>query len=494
MKPRLPGSPCPTAPLLRRVLVALLALFAGPLVAQDYAAIEADLAGGRYGPVKTLLVQRDGQLVYEGYFRGASREQRQLLNSVTKSVGVTLVGIAVRRGLLRLDETLGELLPDMDWNSPELAPKRDMPLRDLLAMRHGLAWDEWTHGWTDPRNTAAQMFASDDWYRFTLSRPLDGAPGSKFTYSTGASTLMSAVLRARTGRLPQELMQEWLVEPLGLSGFHWELWGPGGPGTGQRVFPYGEAPLGVGLWLRARDLMAIGQLHLQGGVFQGQRLLDPEWIETVWQTRSDATTDAYFAQSTEDYGYGLQWWYLGVVDTRGREHRCWFADGAGRQYLVLCPALKLAVVSTGDSYSRNTPGLFTLLRESLLPALPHPIDATLSGFWFEPQTSGQGIAIEVIESASTVALAWYSFASGQPEWFVASGAVVDDRVRFDQVMRARGGDFRVPGGVMLEPAGSAALEWIDCRSARLDYDFDVGSGSYPLSRVSGACAGSDAAR
>jgi CubicO group peptidase (beta-lactamase class C family) len=472
-----------------RALPALLLVLAGAdAIAQDYDAIDADLRAGRYGPVNSLLVEHRGRLVFERYYRGHARDDLQLLNSITKSVGSALVGIAHRRGLVDPDDTIESWLPDYDWSRAPYAAHRSLRLEHVLQMRHGFDWDEWSHGFTDSRNHAVQMFASPDWYAYTLARPRAAPAGSRFGYSTGSSVLLGAVLREAAGESPQTLFQRWLGTPLGIARFDWELWNPRGPGYGQREFPFDEAPLGVGLWLRPLDLLKLGRLYRDRGVYEGRRLLDAEWIDASWTRHSDAGTDAYFAQGSERTGYGYLWWFREFVDVNGGRHACWNAEGAGRQYLIVCPRDDLIVVSTGDAYQYTAAGVFTLLREKILPALTASPDASRSGFYYDPATSGQGLSIEVLEERGQAIAAWYTFAHGRQRWYAMLGRIDGDRIVFESIQRLEGGEFLVPATLQPVDAGHAELRFSGCDRAELDYDLELGRGHYALSRIASDCA------
>ncbi|MCB1609318.1 MAG: serine hydrolase [Xanthomonadales bacterium] len=161
-------------------LIALtgLLLVSHPAWAQiDSAALTASIQSGNYGSIKSLLVQRGDQRLYERYFRGANASQMHLLNSVTKSVGATLIGVAVRRDQVSIDRPVSDYFPQYAWQSPELNPNRNLRLRDILSMRAGLAWDEWSTSFTDPHNSFVQMTLSPDWYRHVLSLPRAAPPG-----------------------------------------------------------------------------------------------------------------------------------------------------------------------------------------------------------------------------------------------------------------------------------------------------------------------------
>ena len=259
------------------------------------------------------------------------------------------------------------------------------------------------------------------------------------------------------------------------------MWG------GRSDFPFDDAPLGAGLWLRPADLLPLGRMLLDGGTVAGRRIVDREWIRQMFTRYSHAGNTELFQGQAESYGYGYQWWYAGVVDSRGREHPVWYADGAGRQFLMLFPELDLIVASTADDYSYRGPGLFSLLRSQVLPAMSLSIVQSLSGSYYDPQTPREGLNIEVLGDRGEVLAHWYTQAQGQQRFFVLQGQIVGDRAQL-AVYTTVGGDFQSPDDrPQLQPAGSAELYWNSCTQAVLDYSMELGTGRYELTRLSGEC-------
>ena len=73
-------------------------------------ALIQEIKGGKHGDVHSLIVVKDGSLVCEEYFHGTTASTLQDLQSATKSVASILTGIAIDKGLFRLDDRIADLL------------------------------------------------------------------------------------------------------------------------------------------------------------------------------------------------------------------------------------------------------------------------------------------------------------------------------------------------------------------------------------------------
>jgi CubicO group peptidase (beta-lactamase class C family) len=203
----------------------------GPFVELD-----REVREGTYGYVNRLVVVRRGRLVvserYENDYREISRGHSGILGcgydtctdgqalhdynyfhpdfhpyhggrdvhalqSVTKSVGSTLIGVAIHRGDVPGVEA--PLLPFLEGYELSGVDERlhRATLDDLLTMRSGIEWHEDRP--LDETNTTLQLEASEDWIQFTLDQPMDAAPGEKWAYNSGGSHLMSAIIKEAAG-------------------------------------------------------------------------------------------------------------------------------------------------------------------------------------------------------------------------------------------------------------------------------------------------------
>jgi CubicO group peptidase (beta-lactamase class C family) len=282
--------------------------------------------------LRALLVAVDGQLLLEQYWDSGPEEHADTM-SVTKSITGALVGAALADESLRdLEQPLVELLPDQAARmSPAVAA---ITLRQLLTMTSGLPGDGsdlpvWTQG--------------QDWVGDIVTTGVVTDPGTDFAYSNSASHLLAAVLAQATGRSVLDYARAVLFDPLGIDTRPaTTVVAADDPGSARYEaapgFVWPQDPQGVHTgfgWakLTARDMLAIGQLHLDGGRWDGQQVLPADWV-----------TEATSAQVPVDYppyveGYGYQWWI-----TSADGHPAAVAWGLGGQLIEIVPDLDLVVV------------------------------------------------------------------------------------------------------------------------------------------------------
>jgi CubicO group peptidase (beta-lactamase class C family) len=163
-------------------------------------------------------------------------------------------------------------------------------------------------------------------------------PGEEMEYSTGNSHLLSAILTQATGTSTWQFANEVLARPLGFSLAQW-------PRDPQGIYFGGNDML-----MTPRQMLAFGELYLNEGLVNGQRLLSSRWIEQSCEGRSrnrrpgnpGPNADG-FVDPMRDRQYGYGWWVyeIGGVDT------C-FAWGYGGQYVFVFPALDVVVVTTSS--------------------------------------------------------------------------------------------------------------------------------------------------
>lgn len=463
-----------------------LLLFGPNLSAQPFDGLSTAIEQGRFGNLKAVVISRHGEVVYEDYFRGTVAGDLHQVQSVTKSVGSALIGIAHRQGKIQLGQDLELFFGDSyPMTQSAYQNKRSITVENILQQRHGIQWDESHTDYRDPLNPVAQMIGSDDWYEFVLTRPMAAAPGQQFNYSTGASTLMSRVIRFSTGMGPEAFARQELFDPLGVGSVHWEVYSEAGMGSGLTDWPGPDhdVPLGFSLWLTARDMLKFGELYLNRGVYNGHRILDQSWVDASWTKYSHSGNSAFFPQP--GWGHGYQWWIAKMADELDRTWHVFFASGWGSQVIFVIPELDLVVVTAGDNYDYNGPDVDALLF-SLLPAMNPRLDQRFNGAWYDPDTDGQGFNLEVLENGAVVSF-WYTYTQdGSQRWFLLQGNVTDGEAAVT-IYETSGGVFLQGDPYNLDEWGSGRFRAVDCDHINFEVESDEISTTIPLTRLSGVC-------
>jgi CubicO group peptidase (beta-lactamase class C family) len=327
--------------------------------------IDAAQRNGELPGLHGLVVARRGRLALERYYTGPDEswgrplgtvafgaETRHDLRSVTKGIVGLLYGMALVDGRVPgLDAVLVDQFPEY----PELAvdpTRRRLTLAHVLSMTLGLEWNE-DPPYTSAANSAFAMELAPDRYRFVLGRPIAGAPGQRWSYNGGATTLLGRLIARGVGLALSDYAEATLFAPLGITAFDWIKGRDGTPSASS------------GLRLTPRDLARIGQLIIQRGRWDDRPVVPGSWLEASF--RPAVTID-------EHTRYGWHW-YLGEVPVTARpgsRMEPWIgAFGTGGQRLYVAPGLDMVVAITAGNYHRPDlrPMPLTLWRDIVLPSL-----------------------------------------------------------------------------------------------------------------------------
>ncbi|MFC1494317.1 serine hydrolase domain-containing protein [Thermodesulfobacteriota bacterium] len=309
-----------------------------------------------YPNIHSVLIVKDNKLVMEEYFDGKDRLNRNIsynmdtlheLHSVTKSFTSTLIGIAIGQGLISgVDAKVVDLLPKYnDFFNDDI--KKGILLKHLLSMTSGIKWDEWTHPYSDPRNSIAQINKSPNPARFVLSQPMETLPGWKYAYSSGVSILLGEIISGVSNMSVSQFAEKFLFQPLGIDKYYWSH------------DPNGIYYTGGGLQLRPRDMAKLGLLFLNGGRCKSNQIIPKTWVEEA--------TKNHISHLSTGFEYGYQWWprtnwvenrYIDTIN----------AEGRGGQFIIIVPGLELVAVFTGWNDNNLYRQPIKLLVEYILPS------------------------------------------------------------------------------------------------------------------------------
>jgi CubicO group peptidase (beta-lactamase class C family) len=281
----------------------------------------------------SIMILRHGQVAAEGWWAPFAADRVHLLYSLSKSFTAAAVGIAVRAGLVDLDATVISHFPELDAEVTDERTRR-MRVRHLLAMASGHRTETIDRARRlDPTNTV----------RGFLLLPPEEEPGTVFAYNQPCTYTLGEIVRRVSGTSLLEYLRPRLFAPLGIDDFAWRRDDRG-------------AELGYsGGYTTTDAIAALGQLYLQRGVWDGERLLDEDWVEQATGVRVDNPDEANPDWSV---GYGFQFW-MARHGFRG--------DGAYGQFCVVLPDQDVVVAMTGQSLDMQA--VLDAVWEHLLPAV-----------------------------------------------------------------------------------------------------------------------------
>jgi CubicO group peptidase (beta-lactamase class C family) len=292
----------------------------------------------------SLIVVHDGRIVHERYAPGFDATTRTRTWSTAKSIAVTLIGMLADQGKLKLDEPVGfEWLPRAV--SPESDPRNTITLRHLLNMSSGLNTVD-NQGLEYATGSGLAYWAGASSVRGALSRAAIRKPGTYWDYENYETLLAVLAMKRAIGddRAYLEFPRRALLDRIGMRN------------TLLSVDRFGDFILSSQVYTNARDLARFGLLYLNGGMWNGERLLSEEWIDFV-RTPAPAT-----AQNGNFYGG--QWWL--VPDDRTDVPRDAYTTAGNRgQFVIVVPSHDVVIVRRGLDYGRQGFDRWDLTREVL---------------------------------------------------------------------------------------------------------------------------------
>jgi len=327
---------------------------------------------GRYREVHSILIFKDDKLVLEEYFEGHeyqwdapdhhgelvtwNRSMSHALQSVTKSITSTCIGIAIDNGFIEsVHQSIFDYLPEHQHLN--IDGKDKITIEHLVTMTSGLEWDEWSAPLSSRDNDIIEIWFQDaeqdkDPVTYALERPLVHEPGTSFTYSGGNMIVLGEIIKYATNMTIDEFSGKYLFEPLGIDSFDWWI-----------RFESGVFETGGGLKMTPRDMVKIGVTFLNEGVWNGEQIISEQWVEKSAIPFADNKGIDVPGTDKRNVGYSYTWWTKEYP-----ESDMFFAGGWGGQNIFVFPELNTVVVTTGGTYTRST-RLMSLLERYIIPAL-----------------------------------------------------------------------------------------------------------------------------
>jgi len=238
----------------------------------------------------SLMLHRGGAVVAEAWKWPYGPDRPRVMHSVAKSWTASAIGLAIADGRIRLDDRVIDFFPEAQPTAG--AGLAAMTVEDLLTMRSGHAAEVGGPLWR-------RIDAS--WIQEFFRIPVAHLPGGAFVYTSAASYMLAAILQRTTGETLHDYLKPRLFAPMGIEGERWDL-GPDGFNPGGNGFT------GV-----TADILKLGVLHAQGGLWEGQRLLPEAWVHAATAPHADEGRYGYHWVTYPNGAYGALGMFVQLV-------------------------------------------------------------------------------------------------------------------------------------------------------------------------------------
>lgn len=287
-----------------------------------------------------LMIMRRGKVCAEGWWAPYAPGLRHGLQSHTKTYAATAIGIAVKEGLVRLDERVIDIFPEYAPKNPSENLQK-LTVHNVLSMGCGMD---------------TMPMPSEEWIREFLATPVVHEPGTAYMYNSTGSTLLAAIIRKKTGEGMLEYLKPRLFDKIGIDAENIRC----------AVMPDGCEVGGGGMLATTEDNLRLMKLYADGGRWEGEQILMPEYVRLATTNQNDSASEASNNPPALDnfVGYGYQIWMC-------RPEGVYRADGAMGQFTIVDPSRDLIIAinetATGAHWAQETLNVCWELLEEIDP-------------------------------------------------------------------------------------------------------------------------------
>lgn len=291
----------------------------------------------KYETVAFVVVQHN-KIIQEQYWNNYSPLSMSNSFSMAKSIISLLVGCAITDGNIKsVNQPVSDFLPE--WTSFE---GKTLTIKDLLTMSAGVEWDE---SYNSLFSKTTQAYYGNDLWKLTLTEKLIEKPGVRFNYQSGVSQILAFILQKATGKNIADYASEKLWTPIQAEeDALWSLDHKDGMEKAYCCFN-----------TNARDFARLGQLILNKGVWDGQQVVDSNYIReattpATWLkfTRKLRPGETTYREPIPCNFYGYQFWLLNYQGLKIINMR-----GMIGQYILIIPQLDAVIVRLGKKRDKE---------------------------------------------------------------------------------------------------------------------------------------------
>jgi len=310
-----------------------------------------DISNNTLEGVHSIIISKQNQTIFEGYFNGFSETTLHDTRSVAKSFAAGIVGGAIDDGYI---ENENELIasyyqtdyPKLDWSNG----KDSISIQHLLTMSSGLDAIDFGLNRTSFANEG-NFQAQSNWTEFILSAPMVFPPGTVSNYGSGSPHLLAPIIRKATKQELEFYIHKKLFAPLEITDYRIQV-------TNENM-PY----FGGGWYVNAKSLLNFGLLYLNKGKWKRKSVLSEDWVS------KSMAKQHILSNAIDKNEYGYLFWHKSYF-VNGKEVKSIESRGTGGQYLFIIPDFELVVVIMSGNYSNNKgfePEM--IMRDYILPTV-----------------------------------------------------------------------------------------------------------------------------
>ncbi len=272
---------------------------------------------GRRLSTHSLIIARGDDIVFEKYWAPFTPDFGHRMYSISKSIVAIAVGFAVQEGYLSLDDPMIKHFPEELANQPD-ENMRNQTVRHMLTMSTAKLERGWFKARTDDRVR----------FYFENDNPDSRPSGTIFQYDSTGSFVLGALVERLVGMPFMDYLRPRLFDKIGVSEGAYCLKCPGGHSWGDS-----------GVICTPMDMLKIARFMLNGGAWNGEQLLDAQFVKDATSRQIDNSGSNFGAYNTHGYGY-LIW----------RDHDDSFSfNGMGCQFAVCVPGTDIIMIYNGDN-------------------------------------------------------------------------------------------------------------------------------------------------
>ena len=266
----------------------------------------------------TVTIIKDGAVVCKAEFGPYQADLPQYTFSGCKSVVSIAVGALIGEGKLSVNDKVVDMFPEVKKLNRSMYDK--LTVENLLTMQSASTFNE------------AGALCETDWTREFFTVFQGGNVGKTYNYNSLNTYMLARIVEKKSGKEIDEYLKGKIFAPLEIKGTFWEK------------CPMGHARGGWGLYICSEDLGKLAMLLLQGGVWNGDRLLPEDYV--------NAATSSHFSppETYGDFDYGYQIWI-------GRKSNSFLFNGMfGQNTFCLKDSGVIVVTTAGnDEFFQQSP-------------------------------------------------------------------------------------------------------------------------------------------